>query len=65
MGKGYDSYVAKKFSHPGSFKDIKKVWIAQKREGYRKSLEEALNQYKQRQEIYEVKNIQYFSWIVI
>ncbi|CAD5117378.1 unnamed protein product [Dimorphilus gyrociliatus] len=54
MGKGYHNYMSKKFFHPDSAENIKKVWMAREKDKYdRKKEEDSINQYKREQELIE------------
>lgn len=54
MGKGYHNFMSKKFFHPDSAENIKKVWMAREKDKYeRKKEEESINQYKREQELIE------------
>ena len=56
MGKSYENFMCKKFFHPTAKHNIKKVWMReQELEALGKEENEAIEQYKREQDLFETK----------
>ena len=56
MGKSYENFMCKKFFHPTARHNIKKVWEREQELAFEaKEEQEAIDQYKREQDLFETK----------